>query len=192
MSRSIPDTRSRPDWPLRRRGLVRSVWLLAILAAGGVIGGCSRPSDGSGTAKDGSSAPREPAAETPATEKRPGGTPIPRQVAKTAKPAKASCASCHEEENRFWAYGAHSEVSCESCHGVSGDHVEAKTPPRLPGNEHCYTCHPLVDDSEAQEIPAPEVFEKHLRFVEKKHVIRVDREKVRGRCVYCHDPHLGR
>jgi hypothetical protein len=83
-------------------------------------------------------------------------------------------------------------VSCESCHGVSGDHVKAKTPPRLPGNEHCFTCHPLVDDSEAPEMAPPEVFEKHLRFVEKKHVIRVDREKVSGRCVYCHDPHLGR
>jgi len=49
-----------------------------------------------------------------------------------------------------------------------------------------------MDDADRREATESEILERHLRFVEKKHVIQVNREKVKGRCVYCHDPHLGR
>jgi hypothetical protein len=61
----------------------------------------------------------------------------------------------------------------------------------MPGNEHGLGCHSLVKEPAGAEITEREILEHHLRFVEEKHVLEVDRGKVKGRCVYCHEPHLG-
>ena len=82
-------------------------------------------------------------------------------------------------------------MPCKTCHEVQGDHVEAKIKPRLPGNGHCRECHPLVDGTVGEKMSEKEIFEYHLRLIEKKHVVRVNREKVKNRCIHCHDPHLG-
>lgn len=101
------------------------------------------------------------------------------------------CGSCHKEQAKFWAYGGHATVSCETCHSVQEDHIKMKTKPLIRGNEQCIKCHSLVEGREAEKMSEVEVLEHHLQFVEKKHVIKVNREKVKNRCVYCHDPHLG-
>ena len=105
--------------------------------------------------------------------------------------AGKACEACHEEQTRFWAYGGHSEVSCGKCHEVEGNHLETETKPLVRGNEQCIECHKLVEDSVAKKMSADEILEHHLKALEKMHVIKVNREKVKNRCIYCHDPHLG-
>ena len=107
------------------------------------------------------------------------------------EPGEEACASCHEEESRFWSYGGHAEIACEQCHRVQGNHVEAKEKPELPDNRACLGCHPLVEGPQRGGLSEQEVLERHLEFVEKKHVVKVDRQKIGDRCIRCHDPHLG-
>lgn len=153
---------------------------LVVVAVGLALEGCSRISDGSSepTPESAGKNPVEGESENPPGETDPA-------------PEKEVCASCHEEQSKFHAYGGHSSVPCKTCHGVQGDHVEAEIKPRLPGNDQCRECHALVDITLAEKMSRKEIFEHHLRFIEKKHVIRVNREKVKNRCIHCHDPHLG-
>ncbi|MBN2492297.1 MAG: hypothetical protein JXQ29_15730 [Planctomycetes bacterium] len=162
-----------------------AVLLLAWLGAAG--GGCP------GTSPDAAADGGEPDRIGAAAAERPAAPAAAESAAEKTDPeaGEASCASCHEEQSRFWAYGGHADVSCEICHRVSGDHIAAKIQPELPGNERCLSCHPLVDGPDAPRLSAAEVFERHLRFVEEKHVIKVDRAKIGNRCIRCHDPHLG-
>ena len=105
-----------------------------------------------------------------------------------------SCRECHQEEYRFWSYGEHASVACEACHGAANEHIIKNIEPRpelqLGGNEQCMVCHCRVEGRREELIPMIESFEHHLRSVEKKHVIHVDKAKIRKECVYCHDPHL--
>ena len=82
-------------------------------------------------------------------------------------------------------------MSCRKCHGVTGDHNEAGIKPDMPGNKKCLKCHSLVKGPKGEKMSEKDLLEHHIRFVEKKHVVRVNREKVKNRCIHCHDPHLG-
>lgn len=108
-------------------------------------------------------------------------------------PPGEACVSCHGGPTRFLRYGGHAALACEDCHGDAKGHVLQQTDPReplpLPGNGTCLECHDLEDAVEGP--PDADLLERHMRFLEEKHVIAVDRGKVAGTCVYCHDPHLG-
>jgi hypothetical protein len=104
---------------------------------------------------------------------------------------KKSCRSCHEEQARFQAYGSHASASCADCHRIEGNHEETGEEPFLGGDSMCLECHDLVEDADSKKLSEEEILEKHIRYVEKKHVIKVDRKKAKKRCVECHDPHLG-
>jgi hypothetical protein len=115
-------------------------------------------------------------------------SPAPTEPKTTApeKPRHA-CAECHAEQARFHAYGAHAEITCAQCHGCEGDHTKTETPVEMPDAAACLVCHPL----DSEEKGTDGVLERHLRWVERKHVVKVDRAKAGGGCVACHDPHLG-
>jgi hypothetical protein len=109
----------------------------------------------------------------------------------TSAAVQKVCGTCHKEQVKFWSYGGHVSIPCHKCHNVRGDHEEEGVQPKLPGNRRCLECHPLVKGPQKEPKTENEVFEHHLLEIEKKHVIRVNRKKVGGRCIYCHDPHLG-
>jgi hypothetical protein len=94
------------------------------------------------------------------------------------------CATCHEQEARYCAYGAHRTVRCERCHGPGARHAQPDIEPRpamsLGGPDLCMACH-------AARIGS---FEDHLRRLERVHKVTLDRDKSGKDCVYCHDPHL--
>jgi len=106
-----------------------------------------------------------------------------RPPAGTAPVGSARCATCHEQETRFWRYGGHRTVACERCHGPGADHAEAEAEARpamsLGDVALCLACHPTIGS-----------FEDHLKELEREHRITLDREKSGKDCVYCHDPHL--
>lgn len=102
-----------------------------------------------------------------------------------------TCGECHAEQVKFWGYGGHAKVPCAECHNIQDDHISSGAEPSIRGNDQCMECHDLVKSPDTKKMSASEILEHHLRVVEKKHVIQVRREKVKDRCVYCHDPHLG-
>ncbi|MBU0755707.1 MAG: hypothetical protein KJ645_11250 [Planctomycetes bacterium] len=105
-----------------------------------------------------------------------------------------TCASCHEDHYLPWKEGGHCQVSCETCHGPAGDHIRLDVDPRpfmnLPGDaENCLACHGGSSGTVKNEIPQVESLEKHVEFIGKKHSVKTDIQKTRGRCIFCHDPH---
>ena len=157
------------------RNMYCAPFLLLALCA--VLAGCTKTT---GTANTG---PQESKEESTGPE-NPSMDP-------TLEAALDPCGSCHEEQTRFLAYGGHSSVSCRECHGVEGDHIKSGNKPHSRGNKQCFECHSLVEGDAEEQMTEEEVFEHHLKFLEKKHVVKVKREKVKKRCVHCHDPHLG-
>ncbi len=128
-------------------------------------------------------------------EKQTDGAETP-EPAPARKPGPPACSSCHESQCRLWAYGGHVEVECAACHGEPGRHVleDADPRPRMKtgGRELCMDCHDLAGEKDGKDLTPDERTENHMLFLEKKHVIRINRLKVGGRCIHCHDPHLGR
>ncbi len=57
------------------------------------------------------------------------------------------------------------------------------------GPDHCLHCH-RRRPGEPEEPPRIDGFAEHLDYIEKRHVTKVDRDRVGGRCAFCHDPHL--
>jgi hypothetical protein len=167
------------------------IFFLFVLTVAFTAGGCTKAPDSS----DGIQT--ETGTESQVAEKSPeavsGMEDKSRTPARDTEPAGGSgtCKPCHKEQSRFQAYGGHAAVSCEACHGIKEDHVAMKIKPLVRGNEQCIECHSLVEEAGAGKLSEKEVLEHHLRAVEKKHVIKVKREKVKDRCIYCHDPHLG-
>jgi hypothetical protein len=160
-------------------GSARSVSILVVLtlSLGFAAGGCPDNTGSSDGVQTGTNAA--------------GGSKAAPKPVGESKREQRTCGECHEEQVKFWAYGGHSAVTCMKCHDVQDDHVSSGAEPSVRGNGQCMECHNLVKGPEAEKMSEKEVFEHHLRAVEKKHVIQVKREKVRDRCVYCHDPHLG-
>ncbi|MHC4597438.1 MAG: hypothetical protein ACYS47_00385 [Planctomycetota bacterium] len=105
-----------------------------------------------------------------------------------------SCRECHPNHHRYWGYAKHAGISCETCHGPAGSHVEPDIEPRpklrLGGNGECLQCHGRTDGRSPQVISLVDGFDEHLREIEKMHVIKVKRAKVIRRCALCHDPHI--
>lgn len=104
------------------------------------------------------------------------------------------CTTCHDQESRFWRYGAHRDVACERCHGSGAEHARADSISRrgmsLGGVELCMSCHQQGADPSSNEVSTIGSFEGHLRDLERDHRIKLDRRKSGTSCVYCHDPHL--
>ncbi len=73
---------------------------------------------------------------------------------------QAVCAECHTEQDELRRAGAHTGVSCETCHGALASHASEPTtvPPRPESSRLCGGCHatlgarpawfPQVDPSE--------------------------------------------
>jgi hypothetical protein len=86
-----------------------------------------------------------------------------------------ACKDCHSERYDLWSGGAHSTVSCESCHGPSYAHT--KDPIIVSADidnsrEFCGLCH-------AQNPSRPEGFPQ----------IDMDTHGNGNLCVVCHNPH---
>jgi hypothetical protein len=104
------------------------------------------------------------------------------------------CNGCHENETRFWEYGPHRVVACERCHGPGGEHVSsgADSRPKMSlGDAHlCLSCHRDSAEPSVKTVSRIRSLEDHLRSLELRHRIKLDRKKSGTGCVFCHDPHL--
>ncbi|MHC5082178.1 MAG: hypothetical protein ACYTHN_24500, partial [Planctomycetota bacterium] len=98
-----------------------------------------------------------------------------------------SCKECHPKHYRFWAYAKHSGVSCETCHGPSGDHNEKDIDPRprlfLGDNGDCLRCHGRTAGRSLEVVSQVPGFDEHLAEIEEHHVIQVKRAKKERKCV---------
>jgi hypothetical protein len=105
-----------------------------------------------------------------------------------------ACRECHPDQHRFWAYGKHAAVACEACHGAGAEHSLKDAEPRpklsLEGNDQCLGCHGRAAGRPEKYVSLVDGFDAHLRFIEHKHFVNVDRAKKKNLCVHCHDPHL--
>jgi hypothetical protein len=98
-----------------------------------------------------------------------------RESAKTIRHAGSDvCATCHDEYTVVKA-GYHRNLSCETCHGPSGEHAEdpMEKNPRMPRlREHCARCH-TYDPSRPTGFPQ----------------ISPAAHNPLKPCVGCHNPH---
>jgi DnaJ-class molecular chaperone len=85
------------------------------------------------------------------------------------------CVECHDEENNKILSGFHKFLSCETCHGAGGLHVEepGETPPSAPRKrDYCAFCHSF-DPSRPTGFPQ----------------INPIAHNPMKPCISCHDPH---
>jgi hypothetical protein len=104
------------------------------------------------------------------------------------------CAKCHEDHHELWKEGGHRLISCTRCHGFVEEHTLEEVDPRpemeLHGDaELCLSCHTENDKNQVIRAPKIEGIEEHVAFVSEKHSVRIDLEKTKGKCTFCHDPH---
>lgn len=93
------------------------------------------------------------------------------------------CLECHEPVNIRWESSIHSEVSCESCHGVADEHVKTNSSLGfvVPLDQLCTLCH-------AESISRPEGFsqiklEEHWTNI----TINTIENNVDSTCTVCHE-----
>ncbi len=107
-----------------------------------------------------------------------------------------ACGSCHKTQHAQWSYGSHGQLECAACHGGPAGHGirDANPRPKMSTGSRglCLECHDLGMKQSGKAMTPDELIEAHLKFLEKKHIIRIDRKRVAGRCIHCHDPHMGR
>ena len=164
-----------------------TLWVgLCVMLISLASSGCSRARS-CGTGPEG----HKGAQASPGDGEKPDGDNLRPSTGKPREGNEKTCASCHEEQNRFWAYGGHASIACADCHEVKGDHVASKAKPLLGGNRQCLECHDLVEAGAKKNMTEAEVLEQHMLYLETKHVIKVKRKKTEKRCVQCHDQHLG-
>lgn len=85
---------------------------------------------------------------------------------------KQACAECHSFQFETLSKGPHTTLSCESCHGVGGQHAINPDilPVKLTGS-HCIRCHERNDSRPAW-----------FKQIEVK-------DHYEGKCSECHVPH---
>jgi hypothetical protein len=86
---------------------------------------------------------------------------------------RKECASCHVDEEKMLAKGAHRTLSCEGCHGAGQAHAQnPDIKPQILGYSHCARCHEY-------NISRPKW---HKQVVTKEHYAG-------SKCTECHVPH---
>jgi hypothetical protein len=86
---------------------------------------------------------------------------------------RVECASCHEQEEKVLAKGAHQTLSCEGCHGAGQAHAEnPDIKPQILNYSHCVRCH-------ERNISRPAW---HKQVNTKEHYVGT-------KCTECHVPH---
>ena len=86
----------------------------------------------------------------------------------------AACSDCHTEVVEKKAQGGHKFISCESCHGALGSHVEdpTATPPKIKDHSFCVRCHE-ANPSRPETFPQVDVAD----------------HAGNQNCMECHQPH---
>jgi len=101
---------------------------------------------------------------------------VAREIAHPVKYAGAqACGDCHDDKVQAKAGGYHRNLSCETCHGPAGKHVEdplSFTPPAPRDRQFCPKCH-------AYNLSRP------LGFPQ---VNPVTHNPMKA-CIECHEPH---
>lgn len=95
----------------------------------------------------------------------------------TSYAGRGTCAGCHDELADKLGKGPHKGISCESCHGPAGAHVEdpSLAPAKIMDPRFCLRCHSF---NPARPVKFPQVeIEDH--FPDQK-------------CAECHVPHSPR
>ena len=94
---------------------------------------------------------------------------------KHAEPVSCGEEDCHKTIYSIWSSAGHKNVSCETCHGPSQDHVNnirIMPPPANDSRDFCGLCH-FKRAARPSSFPQidPETHGENLK------------------CAYCHNPH---
>ncbi len=89
---------------------------------------------------------------------------------------KAACIECHEIEAELLASDAHSNLSCEVCHGPGAQHADDYEikPVKSGTREVCGRCHSLIAARKIEVINQIDTKEHHPEKTD---------------CIDCHNPH---